>query len=72
MKVERITTAMLRNLRMGETAAYELPDAGAINSAKTIAYRLQYSLGCRFKMTSDSEKKLLVVTKTTKAYEKAK
>lgn len=46
-------SAQLRAMEQGETLTFAAPSAGAIESAKTTAYRLQHQLGCKFSVKSD-------------------
>lgn len=39
MKVDKVTTSMLRDIRKGQTMVYDLPDRGAYESAKANIYR---------------------------------
>ena len=51
-------------MAVGDTVTFELPDADAINTGKTIAYRLQHSLHCKFSAVSDYGNNKLTITKT--------
>lgn len=48
---------------MGETITFRLADANAINTGKAMAYRLQYSLECKFTAASDYINNTLTLTK---------
>lgn len=54
---------MLRNMRYGEVIEFKLPNADAINSGKTIAYRLQHSLLCKFETSAVYVDNLLTIAK---------
>lgn len=60
---QKVTTEVLRKMAIGQTITFDLPDAEAINSGKTIAYRLQYSLRCKFSAVSDYANNRLTITK---------
>lgn len=60
---QKVTTEVLRKMAIGQTITFDLPDAEAINSGKTIAYRLQYSLHCKFSAVSDYVNNRLTITK---------
>ena len=62
-KKERVTTRALRDMEMGQTLTFDLPDADAINVGKSIAYRLQQSLRCKFIAQSDYAANRLSITK---------
>lgn len=61
---EKVTCEALRKMAVGDTVTFELPDADAINTGKTIAYRLQHSLHCKFSAVSDYGNNKLTITKT--------
>lgn len=46
-------SAQLRAMEQGETLTFAAPSAGAIESAKATAYRLQHQLRCKFSVKSD-------------------
>lgn len=60
---ERVTVEALRNMKIGETKVFHLPDARAIESGKALAYRTKHLLKCRFTMTSNFADNELVVRK---------
>lgn len=60
---DKVTCAVLREMAMGETRTFELPGANAIDCGKTMAYRLQYSLHCKFSAVSDYTNNRLTITK---------
>lgn len=57
-------SAQLRNMEQGETVTFAAPSAGAIESAKSTAYRLQYQCGCKFSVKSDYINGTLSITKS--------
>lgn len=66
MEQFKVTTAALRDMEMGETRNFTLTSADAINTGKALAYRAQYSLGCRFSAESDYINNTLSITKLPK------
>ena len=58
-----MTSEALRRMEMGETITLRLADADAINTGKAMAYRLQYSLECKFTAASDYINNTLTLTK---------
>ncbi len=66
MEKDRVTSATLRRMKVGETQTFELPNAEAVNSGKAIAYRLQHSLGCKFSAESDYANNRLSITKNAR------
>lgn len=60
---DKVTSETLRNMAVGESITFELPNADAINTGKAIAYRLQNSLGCKFGAVSDYANNRLTITK---------
>lgn len=65
MDKKKVTSDVLRKMKVGQTVTFELPDADAINSGKAIAYRLQYSLRCKFSAVSDYANNRLTITKNS-------
>lgn len=63
MEKMKVTSEALRRMEMGETITFRLADANAINTGKTMAYRLQYSLECKFTAESDYINNTLTLTK---------
>lgn len=63
MEKKKVTSAALRKMEIGQTKTFELPDANAIDCGKTIAYRLQHSLRCKFSAVSDYTSNRLTLTK---------
>lgn len=66
MEKQKVTIEALRQMEIGQTLTFELPDTGAIESGKTMAYRLQHSLGCKFSAVSDYANNRLTITKSAK------
>ena len=66
MEKERVTTEALRGMKPGETQTFKLADAYAIESGKTLAYRMQHISGYRFTAVSNYDKKTLTLTKVPK------
>lgn len=67
-KEKRVTSEALREMKMGQTVVFEMPRqepwlSRAIDSGKTLAYRLQRPLNCRFTASSDFENATLTITK---------
>lgn len=63
MEKTKVTSEALRRMEMGETVTFDLPGADAINSGRSIACRLQHSLGCKFSTRSDYINNTLTITK---------
>lgn len=63
MEKKKVTSEALRKMEIGRPVTFELPDADAINSGKSIAYRLQNSLRCKFSAVSDYANNRLTLTK---------
>ena len=66
MEKKKVTSEALRQMEIGQTVTFELPDADAINSGKAIAYRLQNSLCCKFSAVSDYANNRLAITKNAR------
>lgn len=66
MEKTRVTTEALREMQMGETVTFELPDAKAVDSGKALAYRYQHTLGCKLGAVSDYANNKLTITKSPK------
>jgi len=66
MKKDKVTSEDLRKLVEGQAETFELPDAAAINSAKSNAYRMQHLLKCRISASSDYEKNTLTLKRLPK------
>ena len=52
MEKERVTTEALRGMKPGETRTFELADAYAIESGKTLAYTFQATGSRRCRTTT--------------------
>lgn len=63
---KKVTSELLRKMKIGQTITFELPDADAINTGKAIAYRIQNSLRCKFSAVSDYANNRLTLTKTAR------
>lgn len=63
---EKVTTCILRGMAMGETRTFDLPTDRAVNCGKSIAYRLQHELKCKFSAVSDYANHRLTITKLSK------
>lgn len=63
MEKKKVTSEALRKMEIGQTITFDLPDADAINSGKAIAYRLQNSLRCKFRASSNYSNNRLTITK---------
>lgn len=63
MEKNKVTTETLREIQVGDTIVFALPDASAINTGKAIAYRLGPILRCRFRAASDFVNNTLTLTK---------
>lgn len=63
MEKKKVTSDALRKMAIGQTVTFELPDANAIETGKTIAYRTQHILGCKIKAVSDYTNNKLTITK---------
>lgn len=66
MKRKDGISAKLRQMEIGQTLTFDLPNAGAIESGKTIAYRLQNMLQCQFTAVSDYANNRLTITKSAR------
>lgn len=66
MEKNKVTSEALREMQIGQTLTFDLPDADAINTGKAIAYRLQNSLGCKFSAVSDFANNKLTITKNAR------
>lgn len=62
-ETQKVTVGDLKAIPVGDCKTFTLPDADAIHSGKSLAYRMQYSLDCRFVCESDFVKKQLTVKK---------
>ncbi len=61
--MERLTRNDLRQIRLGETKVFALPDARACNNAKALAYTLQREEKCKYSLSTDYATNELTVTK---------
>lgn len=66
MGKSKVTTDMIRQMEIGQTLTFELQDAKAIESGKTIAYRAQHILNCKIKAVSDYANNRLTITKNAR------
>lgn len=60
---EKVTMPALREMEIGETRRFNLPNAEACNSGKSTAYQAQHLLRCKFRMKTDYSTNTLTVTK---------
>lgn len=70
-KRKKVTSDALREMGMGQTAVFQLPCqepalSRSVNSGKTLAYRLQRELGCRFSTAVDYVNATLTITKNAR------
>lgn len=63
MKVEKVTREELRNMEMGESREFELPNAQACDNGKSVAYQMQNLLGCKFSVMTDYTANKLTISK---------
>ena len=67
-KVTTVTSAALRDMAIGESRTFKLPDhepylSRAVNNGKSIAYRLQREPECRSTAETDFDNATLTLTK---------
>lgn len=60
---KKVEKWMLERMQDGQTLTFQLPDALACNSGKSLAYQLQHVLGCKFRCKTDYEYPLLTITR---------
>lgn len=65
---EKLTTEALRQMQMGEIRAFRLPKqepylSRAAATGKSLAYRVQREMECRFTATTDFDNAMLILTK---------
>ena len=63
---KKVTCEALRRMKMGQSVTFELPDANSIEAGKTIAYRMQHVLHCKFSASSDYPNNRLTITKSAR------
>lgn len=63
MTLEKVTRNDLRSIPMGATREFDLPNAKACDTAKTVAYQLQNQEGCRFSVETDYLNSRIKITK---------
>ena len=61
--MERVTREDLRNMAMGETRTFDLPNAQQCDNGKSTAYQMQNLLSCKFNVQTDYSKNQLTITK---------
>lgn len=71
MEKKKVTSDALRKMEIGQTVTFELPDSEprlsrAVNSGKSLAYRLQRELGCVFSAQTDFDNATLTITKNAR------
>lgn len=64
MKTKKVTREDLRNMQMGETKVFDLPNAQACDNGKSVAYQMQNLLGCKFSIFTDYTSNRLTITKS--------
>lgn len=63
MEVEKVTREDLREMQMGETKVFDLPNARACDNGKSVAYQMQNLLRCKFSVSTDYTSNKLTITK---------
>lgn len=63
MVTDKVTVKELREMKIGQTLPFDLPTSNAIDSGKSLAYRLQHSLRCKFSVVSDYDNNILTIKK---------
>ena len=63
MKTEKVKREDLRSMQMGETRAFDLPNAQACDNGKSVAYQMQNLLDCKFSISTDYASNRLTITK---------
>ena len=61
---EKVTREDLRQIPVGGSRTFGLPNAKACDNAKTVAYQLQRVLGCKFSAKTNYEDNSVTFTKT--------
>lgn len=61
--MEKITREVLRQMAVGETKTFTLPNAQACDNGKSIAYQFQNLIGCKFSVSTDYVNNKLTITK---------
>lgn len=61
--MEKVTREDLRNMQIGETRTFDLPNAQACDNGKSVAYQMQNLLGCKFSVSTDYTSNKLTITK---------
>lgn len=65
MEKEKVTTAKLREMKMGETKTFNVPQAKDLVTGAALAYRAARIFGCKFSVSSDSASRTITITKNT-------
>lgn len=60
----KVTSDVLREMKMGETLTFALPDAAAVLTGKSLAYRMGRLLRCKFSAPADFDNNRLTITKS--------
>ena len=60
--MERLTREDLRQMAIGETKEFRLPDAQAIDNAGTTAYQLQNVERCKYSVSKDYQNNVITIT----------
>lgn len=63
MEKEKVTTAKLREMKMGETKTFNVPQTKDLVTGAALAYRASRILGCKFSVCSDSASRTITITK---------
>ena len=62
--MERVTREELRNMAIGETRTFDLPNAQQCDNGKSTAYQMQNHLHCKFNVQTDYSTNRLTITKS--------
>ncbi|WP_303031751.1 hypothetical protein [uncultured Duncaniella sp.] len=67
IKADRVTTVMLRSMRVGETVEYHLPNNDACRMGRLLAHAQARALHCRFATRTNYIDNILTLTKRPEA-----
>lgn len=63
IELDKVTTAHLEDIEVNSSRTFRLPDARAINSARSLASQWQHILRCRFSTSTNYAESTVTISK---------
>ena len=63
IELDKVTTTHLEDIEVGTSRTFRLPDARAINSARSLTSQWQHILRCRFSTSTNYAENTITISK---------